>query len=422
MRIGYAATGEVRAAINAIGRTEDVHVSPDGGRIALLGMVERRILIIDVALEEDPAGLRPALTAVVALASPALSCPHGLFWIDAATLAVADRSGAVLIFALPPSRPPGGRLSLAPLRRIELADQVVTPGSLSVSPIGLGLVDLLVCNNYAHRVSRHLLDGRDDYAVLASEVLLDEGLAVPDGVAHSPSGRWIAVSNHDRHAVFLYRNRGELNPASAPDGILRGVAFPHGLRFSPDESELLVADAGSPFLYLYACADGGWDGERMPARAIRTLTDRAYRRGADNRAEGGTKGVALLPGAGLVVTTCGAQPLGFFRLGGRMGEAPRPAPAAADEAERAREAMVTHLLAARLGVQQTTENVRRAVAHVHASRYWRLTAPLRRAVALWRRWRDRGRYRIGRWADGASAGPIAPPPRSPARAGSPPAR
>ena len=43
----------------------------------------------------------------------------------------------------------------------------------------------------------------------------------------------IAISNQSNsRSVLLYRNDGALGPSSAADGVLSGIGYPHGLRFS----------------------------------------------------------------------------------------------------------------------------------------------------------------------------------------------
>jgi hypothetical protein len=61
-----------------------------------------------------------------------------------------------------------------------------------------------------------------------------------------PIRRWFAVSNHETHSVLLYQQGPSLTADSEPDGILRCVTYPHGLRFSADGYHLFVADAGAP--------------------------------------------------------------------------------------------------------------------------------------------------------------------------------
>jgi hypothetical protein len=401
MEIAFDAGEAVRAALARIGRTEDVRFSPDERRLALAGLEANRLLVLDV--ETGPI---VSLTGFIEIESDALRSPHGVAWLDPHVLAVANRGGAVTLFELPAHRPRSERARLEPLRTIgaDARGLVGTPGSVSAIPIGLDLVELLVCNNFVHHVSRHLLDRRNGYAMLAADLLLDGELEVPDGVAHGPGGRWIAVSNHDRHNVLLYRNDVPPGQAGSPAGTLRGVAFPHGLRFAANGTALLVADAGAPFVRLFRSADGDWSGERFPSASIRVLTDEAFARGNSNPQEGGPKGIDVTRDARLMVATCERQPLAFFDLAAMLDQAGATAvpeaDEAGDEAERARTALLRYFVAAEARVAGATEAIRRSsereIRLMANSRSWRLTAPLRRLKDAVnrvrpRRWRQRRR-------------------------------
>lgn len=384
MRVRFSATDAVHRALERIGRTEDLHFAPGGRRFAIAGFHSNRILVIDVA-----PGPEPRLTDCLELESPALAEPHGLFWLDGRKLAVANRGGEVVVIAVPEA-PPDRRITLEPECRLALAELLASPGSLSMLPLGLDLVELVVCNNLVHHVTRHLLDRRDGYRAVANAILRDAGLEVPDGVAHSPSGRWLAVSNHERGSVCLYRNGPAIEPDRPPAGILRDIAYPHGVRFSADERTILVADAGAPLVHLFRSERGDWAGNHAPAAKIRVLGDEAFARGHHNPREGGPKGIDLMPGTGLLAATCTEQPLAIFDLDALLDPAEparRPGPDA--ELENMRATLLAHLQAARRGAEEIAETSRRAAAWetegILRSRSWRYTAPLRWAMQGLRR-------------------------------------
>lgn len=388
VRLGYDADAGVAAALASIGRTEDVAFSPDGARLAVAALLENRVLVVDI---DAAAGAGPVrLSNAVEIESTSLSRPHGLSWIDDQTLIVANREGAVVIFETAAADGKSGRIALEPVRTIGGAggEPVVTPGSLSILDLGGDLFELLVCNNYVHTVSRHLIDRREGFAVKASDILLRSGLDVPDGVAHSPAGRWVAISDHFRHCVNLYRNTPGLSADTPPCGVLTGLQYAHGLRFTSDESALLVADSGAPFVHLYRAADGDWTGRRAPASTVRVMTDELFESSRDNQEEGGPKGIALSPDGRLLVLTCTQLPLAFLDFA-QIGGAPAAEPLdGADDAERSREAMLRFAAAARRALADATAEHRRAredVERVLASRSWRITAPLRRIGAAARR-------------------------------------
>lgn len=381
--LAYSASEAARAVLSRIGRTEDLRFSPDQRHIAISGFEHDRLLILGVEIEQGAGGdACVSLSSALEVESPGLVSPHGLAWLDEASLAVANRGGGVALFDLEPALPGGGRVRLEPVRTLgtDRRDLIKTPGSVAAVPLGLGLAELLVCNNYVHHVTRHLLDCRDGYRPLASELLLDEGLQVPDGIALSAGGRWLAVSNHDRQAVFVYRHDESLGPATHPAAVLRGMRYPHGLAFG-GEDMLLVADAGAPFVHAYSSPDGEWAGELNPQHSIRVASDEVFARRSYNPQEGGPKGVDLADGW-LMAITSDDEPLAFFDLRD-MVPVSRPAAARTDDgAERARAALVRHLRAAGSAADQATEAIRRTsdreLEMLLGSRSWRLTAPLRR--------------------------------------------
>ena len=316
MQLDYHASDDVRQALARIGRTEDLAFSPDGRRLAIAGFARNRILVIDMELPEAAPGARLRLTGALEIRSPALADPHGVGFIDADTLVVANRAGLVPIFALPPRAAGTRGATLAP-RRILGGDPgcpVASPGSVSVTALGGGLHEVLVCNNYVDRVTRHLVDATDDFAVRREDVLLGNGLNLPDGVATDRAHRWIAISSHNGHGVLLFANTVALHPESVPAGVLAELNYPHGLCFTPDGQHLLVADAGAQCINVYRSDDGDWHGTRSPLGACRLIGEDAFLRGRHHPAEGGIKGIDIEPGGRLLAATCEHQPLVFFEL------------------------------------------------------------------------------------------------------------
>jgi hypothetical protein len=164
------------------------------------------------------------------------------------------------------------------------------------------LLEVMVCNNYAHDVTRHVLDRSRGWEVVDGEVLLRRGLSVPDGIAVERRGAWLAVSNHLKNQVYLYRYDEDLGPDSEPVGILTGPNFAHGLAFTPDGRHLIVADAGLPYLLGYTADDGDWSGERSPSKITRIMDDDTFNRGRYNPQEGGPKGLAVTASAVIVTS------------------------------------------------------------------------------------------------------------------------
>ena len=395
MSVKFTAGKDVRTAIARVGRTEDVQFSPTGGRVAVAGFTENRLLILRIQTNWDNEPPAITLSGPLELESEALLQPHGLSWIDDQTLIVANRAGLVAIFELP-EESTSRRIRLSPVRVVgnEAVDVIYTPGSVSAASIGLDLVEVLICNNYAHHVSRHLLDRRNAYAPIASEIVIHDGLDVPDGVVTSPSGHWIAVSNLGRARVDIYRNTAELGPASRPQAVLKGVNHPHGLRFTADERAILVADSGNPFVRIYR-AEGDWDGEQKPVTSIRVMDQECFRRGSQNGYLGGPKGLDVTQDSRLMVTSCLEEPFAFFDMRSVLDQSEVAKPPHRAEAESAREAMLRYLASERCRVKEATGAIHLArkleIEKIVNSRSYKITAPLRWARATLDKARERRR-------------------------------
>jgi hypothetical protein len=311
---------------------------------------------------------------------------------------------------------------LSPLHtiRADQAHYVKTPGSVAVSRIGLELYELLLCNNYVHYVTRHIVDAREGFRVRKNEVLLSKGLDIPDGIAVNEEWSWIAVSNHKAHSVLMFRNGPGLDRASEPDGILRNAIYPHGVRFTADDNFILVADAGAPYLHIYAKNGVDWKGERTPVASIRVMDEKTFLRGRYSPEEGGPKGVDITSNMGMFVTTCHNQVIAFFDLEEVLQEHRRdrnippsnysdrthmehvdppgnpsmrvPDSALAElfcDARRSREVLLRELLQstnieARMALQKVDLDAAcaRQIQSIYQTRSWRITAPLRRVWIL----------------------------------------
>ncbi len=313
MFVEYSGTEEVLKALADIGRTEDVQFSPDGKRLAIAGFYENRILVLEV--ERMTAETAPAIhfSRATILKSDAFKEPHGLAWADDEVLLVANREGQVPVIRVPRfvNAP---ELLVHPIHMLggSAADFIASPGSVSLRALGPDLVEVLICNNYIHTVTRHHLS-REGLSILSSETVFRKGLNVPDGVVFSHSGEWVAISNHNDHSVFIYR-ANEIGTVDQPAGMLRGMGYPHGISFTPDDRALFAADAGAPFAHLFAAKDGDWSGTRIPAGSVRVMDEATFVRGNYNAEEGGPKGLTVSPDGSLLCVTDEEQPLVFIDI------------------------------------------------------------------------------------------------------------
>lgn len=309
------ASNAVRSILSEIGRTEDVRFSPDNGRLVLAGYGLNHLLILRISIEASGAGPRVVADDFMELTSDGITSAHGLDFLDEGTLAVANRDGLVSIVEIPPGELAGRHSRVDPISTLSggIFCKLKSPGSIAARREARGRISLLVCNNYIHRVTQHVVDPARGYRVRKNRVLMERSLDIPDGIAVSYDERWIAVSNHNTHEVLLFDAAAPLGPWTEPAGVLTGSDYPHGLRFTPDDGYLLVADAGAPLIQVYE-RGSGWAGTRGPIRSVTVLDDETFNRGRANPQEGGPKGLDIDRSGKVVAVTCEEQALAFFAL------------------------------------------------------------------------------------------------------------
>jgi DNA-binding beta-propeller fold protein YncE len=203
---------------------------------------------------------------------------------------------------------------LQEIRQASLLHKLNSPGSLCIVGHDHEQAEVLVCNNYSHRISRHLLPLRAGFSLPLNSILLHEGLQIPDGIAISPDKSWLAVSNHNTRSVLMFDRRTNLRPSTVADGNLLDSGYPHGIRFSCDGRRLYVADAGAPFVHVYHRSETGWSGDHKPVASLVVLSEDRFLKGHVNPQEGGPKGIDLTSEGDLLAITCEEQPLAFFHL------------------------------------------------------------------------------------------------------------
>jgi len=296
--------------VHSLQRTEDIKFSPSGSRVAVASYLENTISIFDVSITGSRNSKKVDLINAVMISSGDLKHPHGLDFIDEEKILVTNREGLVLFFEVPINA--SGRLELDPSGVIR-SDCISTPGSIVVCRKEKNLYEALICNSFVDRVTRHQFHLDNGLTTDSSEILLKKWIALPDSVAVSRDNRWMAVSNHDTHHIFVYRYNKPLKPNFDPAGVLRSH-YPHGLRFTPDNRFVLAASAGSPYVNVYETENADWRGVRAPVLSVRVLSNDDFFRGRGNLQEGGPKGIDINHLKGVLVTTCETQPLAFFDL------------------------------------------------------------------------------------------------------------
>src|SRR5262249_14796769 len=151
-QIPFDAPPDVHAALEAVGRTEDVRFTPSGRRLALAAYANERIALADVEGTASTARPRVAVTHLELFASSSSREPHGLDFLDEETLVVGNRGGSVVVLRLPSSEqtdatwvePPGAVAG-------EASDG---PGSVLVDSHDPERPAVLVCNNFTSTITR----------------------------------------------------------------------------------------------------------------------------------------------------------------------------------------------------------------------------------------------------------------------------
>jgi hypothetical protein len=369
LEIAFEAPQVVRDTLATLGRTEDVRFAPGGRRLALACYTGERIALADVEIDMSASGPRVAVTRLEQLESSALREPHGIDFADDDTLVVGKRAGGIAVFRLPPAGS-AGRLTPVGSADSGLHGLLDSPGSVAVRSLNAGRHEVLACNNWTSTITRHTLDSGG--ALTGGEVVGRKWLDLPDGLAVSGDGRWLAVSNHNSHSVLVFAYP-TLSEDSDPVGVLRGTLYPHGLRFGAGDRHLLVADAGAPFVHVFAPPGGGWQGAAYPAASIEVMDEVTFQRGHRNLEEGGPKGIDLDPNTNVLVVTSECQPLAFFDVGAALDRG---------GLDGATEALVRYELQVLAETERTKEaaaEARAQLAELVRTKAWRLTKPARHA-------------------------------------------
>jgi hypothetical protein len=371
--IDFEAPDGVRETIARLGRTEDLRFSPSGRRLALASYERDQIALADVRIAASPAGLGVAVTRLDLLSAEGLREPHGVDFADEDTLVVGNRGGGIAAFRL---QDDGAEQTLVRLPGADPSPLLDSPGSVAVRPLGGGRGEVLACNNWKGTITRHALEPSG--AMTGGEVVAAKLLDLPDGLALSGDGRWLAVSNHDGHVVFVYAY-ATLDERSDPVAILRGARYPHGLRFDAGDERLLVADAGSPFVHVFERGAHGWSGARYPSATMTVVDEHAFALGNRNPREGGPKGIDVHRDTNVVVVTCEQQPLAFFDAGAASGNG-------GGDTLLGYELLVLGDVAR---LREDAVEARARLTELFQTKAWRLTAPARRLYGAARRFRAR---------------------------------
>ncbi len=302
-------------------RTEDVRFSPSGRVLAAVA-TKGVVLLFAVDASSRPIRIRRHTE----LHSASLSAPHGVDFLSEELIVVANRAAWLTFYRIPSVDQWRDRMDVEPVHETDSAwfgGKGVTrnlggrhvmcgPGSVRVR----GSEVVVSCNN-RNTVTAHAYRlGPDGIEIGDGDLMAQSGLEIPDGIAFSRDGRWLAVSNHHVHGIEIICLDDRTRSGTLRDPDLR---YPHGICFDPSGRVLYVADAGERYLHTFASPDGEWD--RLMFRSTYKLhgigmdafqkTKGEMREEMLRKLEGGLKGIDV-DRSGLVVTTCRHQTLRFF--------------------------------------------------------------------------------------------------------------
>jgi DNA-binding beta-propeller fold protein YncE len=306
-RIAYVASQKTRSIIAGIGRTEDVKLSPDNKRLAVVGFLDQKIYLFSIRITATAARTEIEILDCSIISSPRFRYPHGVTFLDNDHIVVCSRSGGVDVFELPLTESETHEHRLEPVCSINgrgyLFADVKTPGSVDAYRLSENRYRVLVCNNHWHFITSHVIDLKRRNGVRNEGILLEKSIKIPDGISISAGGASIAISNHVSGEVLVYRNVAGLSRDSEPDARLVGAVCPHGVRFTPDGRRILVADAASRYLHIFESESARWSGLYEPISSTRIIDRGMFETGRYAAREGGLKGVDVDASNSVVVTT-----------------------------------------------------------------------------------------------------------------------
>ena len=115
-----------------LGRTEDLRLSPSKRLLAIAGFCTDRLIVFKLEVDGSRGAPDIRITDYFQFGSAAMSHPHGIVFFDEQTLAVANRTGKVSFFRLPPMGGEEKSFMLRPLHVLRGGpfNKLHSPGSL----------------------------------------------------------------------------------------------------------------------------------------------------------------------------------------------------------------------------------------------------------------------------------------------------
>ena len=142
------------------------------------------------------------------------------------------------------------------------------------------------------------------------------GLNLPDGVAFSPSARWIAISNHNTGSVFMYRNNRSAGPVGPSPPVISAAPGIRTVSVSPPTvSSCLSPTRAVRVVHVYLAHRRRLARNPRPVTTLRVLSEKAYRRGRTQPGRRVARRALISTAAcGCSRQPAGQQPLAFFDL------------------------------------------------------------------------------------------------------------
>ena len=312
--LDYQASQEIKDVISSIGRTEDVKFSMDERRLAITDFLVNKIHLFELCIDND-ASTVIKLTKCITICSDDFKRPHGIVFLGNDHFVVANRDGDITLFECPKTSLETSEIQLKALQIFKgsrFYGKIWSPGSVASYEMENGTYRVIVCNNYLHTVISFTVDLTDNVKIKNKGVLIKRGLSTPDGVCVSPNKKWVAISNHDKSEVRIYKLTPVLNRFSDADGKLVGTAHPHGIRFSECGDKLFVANASGQHLQVYQNQNDSWKGIFEPIRTVKIVDDDVFAKADDQPEEGGVKGIEIANMGKLFVASAEHHVMDFY--------------------------------------------------------------------------------------------------------------
>ena len=294
-------------------RFEGVDFSPSGDTLAIATSETNHVLLFrrkaDGRFEETPyqtIGETPA----------GLKYPHDVAFStseSAGLLAVAQRGGTISIYAKNGSAEgyaatPAFEIS-GPRSGLAFSDGVafVPPDDAYIAACNLELATI--------SFFRRLSVSPPRFETGPEFVLRHRSIFHPDGLGFSRCGTWLAIANHGKQTVSIFRRRksilgnGKLRYGPWPVTVIADprLHYPHSVAFTPRTNHLIVTNAGANYFNAYAPRQGlfGTRWSPVPVSQVIAHDDAVFREvNTADKTEGGPKGVAV---HGTTLAVCSPQ-------------------------------------------------------------------------------------------------------------------